>query len=320
MKLLDIFSGIGGFSLGLSRAGMTPVCFAEIEPYCRRVLAHHWPGVFCYQDVRDLNVNNFERLTGHDPFSIDVIAGGFPCTGISVAGKGLGFADPRSALWWEYLRIVAEIRPSWVIIENVPALRTRGLDVVLRGIAQIGYDCEWNCVPASALGAPHRRDRVWIVAYPNFRERSARASQPVRRGCGLAEEGAGAGVNSDATGIRRGAGRKGRLTDALEGLFDQTRWNAPNADSAWLPEREGIGSDTRAEFAAFKRNLVEAVWQPEWPHEPALLGVDDGVPQGLDLPLYTLGNAIVPQIAEAIGRAIRVAAPIVSAEAPKGFF
>ena len=157
MNVLDLFSGIGGFSLGLQRVGFTTQYFCEIDPYCRRVLAKHWPHVPCFEDVQTLH--------GADLGPIDLICGGFPCQDISTAGKGAGLSGARSGLWSEYARLIQEVRPKYVLIENVAALRSRGLDQVLREIAKIGYDAEWHCIPASAVGAPHRRDRVWIVAY-----------------------------------------------------------------------------------------------------------------------------------------------------------
>lgn len=162
-KLLDLFSGIGGFSLGLERSGaFQTVAFCEIEPFCRRVLAKHWPEVPCYDDVRTLTA---ERLAA-DGIAVDVICGGFPCQDISTAGKRAGLAGERSGLWGEYLRLVRDIQPRYVFVENVSALRFRGLGDVLGDLAASGYDALWECIPASAVGAPHGRDRVWILAYP----------------------------------------------------------------------------------------------------------------------------------------------------------
>jgi DNA (cytosine-5)-methyltransferase 1 len=158
VKVLDLFSGIGGFSLGLEAAGMETVAFCEIEPFCRAVLKKHWSDVPCHEDVTKLDGKQYAG-------KIDVVCGGFPCQDISTAGKGAGLAGARSGLFYEALRIVKEARPDWVILENVSALRSRGLEDVLRAFTEIGYDAEWHCIPASAVGAHHRRDRVWIVAY-----------------------------------------------------------------------------------------------------------------------------------------------------------
>jgi DNA (cytosine-5)-methyltransferase 1 len=162
VNVLDLFSGIGGFSLGLERAGLQTVAFCEIEPYCKAVLRKRWPHVPCYEDVRTLTAT---RLAA-DGIAVDVICGGFPCQDISVAGKGAGLAGARSGLWSEYSRLIGEVRPRWVIVENVSALLGRGLGDVLGDLAALGYDAEWHCIPAAYVGAPHRRDRIWIVAYP----------------------------------------------------------------------------------------------------------------------------------------------------------
>src|ERR1700730_2965674 len=159
MNARDRFWGIGGFSLGLERAGMRTVAFCEIDPFCRGVLAKHWPNVPCYDDIRTLTA---ARLRA-DGIVADVICGGFPCQDISTAGKMVGMEGQRSGLWGEYARIISEVRPSYVIVENVAALLARGLDRVLGDLAALGFDAEWHCIPASAVGAPHRRDRVWII-------------------------------------------------------------------------------------------------------------------------------------------------------------
>ena len=172
LKVLDLFSGIGGFSLGLERTGgFETVAFCEIEEFPRRVLAKHWPGVPCYHDVTKLTSDILDR----DGISVDVITGGFPCQDISTAGKQAGMdAGTRSGLWSEIVRLIGELRPQYVIVENVAALlsgpsKQRGgwFGRILGDLAECGYDAEWENIPASALGAPHRRERVWVVAYPN---------------------------------------------------------------------------------------------------------------------------------------------------------
>lgn len=158
MNVLDLFSGIGGFSLGLERAGMKTVAFCEIDKKAQLVLKKHWPEVPIFEDVSRLKKEDINE-------QVDVICGGFPCQDISLAGRGEGLDGKRSGLWFEFHRLIKEIRPRYAIIENVSALRSRGLEEVLRGISEIGYDAEWHCIPASAVGAPHQRDRIWIVAY-----------------------------------------------------------------------------------------------------------------------------------------------------------
>ena len=170
LRVLDLFSGIGGFSLGLERTGgFETVAFCEIEPFPRKVLAKHWPEVPCYHDVRTLTADVLQR----DGIAVDVITGGFPCQDLSVAGKQRGMGEgTRSGLWSEIVRLIGELRPKYVIVENVanllsgPADRPGGwFGRVLGDLAECGYDAEWENIPAATVGAPHRRERVWVVAY-----------------------------------------------------------------------------------------------------------------------------------------------------------
>ncbi|MBS0268205.1 MAG: DNA cytosine methyltransferase [Proteobacteria bacterium] len=165
--LLDLFSGIGGFSLGLERSGyFETVAFCEIEKMPRALLAARWPGVPVYDDVAKLTA---ERLRS-DGIVVDAICGGFPCQDVSNAGApwGLcgGLDGARSGLWFQYARLIGELRPGIVFVENVAGLLGRGIDRVLGGLAALGYDAEWHCIPAGYLGLPHERDRTWIAAYP----------------------------------------------------------------------------------------------------------------------------------------------------------
>jgi len=170
LKVLDLFSGVGGFSLGLERTGgFETVAFCEIEEFPRRVLAKHWPEVPCYHDVRELTA---DRLAT-DGIAVDVITGGFPCQDLSVAGRRAGIDGARSGLWSEVARLVSEIQPQFLLVENVGGLLAgpserpgRWFGRVLGDLAEIGYDAEWDCIPAAAVGAPHLRDRVWLMAYP----------------------------------------------------------------------------------------------------------------------------------------------------------
>jgi DNA (cytosine-5)-methyltransferase 1 len=177
LRVLDLFSGIGGFSLGLERTGgFETVAFCEIEPFPRRVLAKHWPEVPCYDDVRTLTGDVLAR----DGIAVDVITGGFPCQDLSLAGRQKGLDGERSGLWSEIVRLTSDLRPRYVIVENVanllsgPAERPgRWFGRVLGDLAELGYDAEWENIPAAAVGAPHRRERAWIVANPVEIRRSA---------------------------------------------------------------------------------------------------------------------------------------------------
>ena len=180
LRVLDLFSGIGGFSLGLERTGgFETAAFCECEDFPRQVLAKHWPGVPCFPDVRELKG---EDIVG----PIDVICGGYPCQPFSQAGQRRGQEDDRH-LWPEFSRLVAELRPAWVIGENVAGHISMGLDDVLSDLERQGYACRTFVIPACATGAPHRRDRVWTIASRNDADadsiRSHRAAKHVIRGC-----------------------------------------------------------------------------------------------------------------------------------------
>jgi len=163
VRVLDLFSGIGGFSLAAKEVwgnDATIVGHCDIDDYCEQVLAKNFPNTPYFNDVT--------KLTKQDVGEVDLICGGFPCQDISVAGKGLGIdKGERSGLWSEFNRLIGELRPKYAIIENVAAITSRGLNIVLRDLAKTGYDAEWQCIGANQIGARHRRERIWIVAYPN---------------------------------------------------------------------------------------------------------------------------------------------------------
>jgi DNA (cytosine-5)-methyltransferase 1 len=171
LRVLDLFSGIGGFSLGLERTGgFETVAFCEIEEFPCKVLAKHWPGVPIYEDVKELTA---ERLRA-DGIGVDVITGGFPCQDLSASGKKGGIEAERSGLWGQIIRLAVELGPQFIFVENVTNLLVGPREQpgawfgkVLGDLAEIGFDAEWDCIQASAIGAPHGRDRVWLVAYPN---------------------------------------------------------------------------------------------------------------------------------------------------------
>ena len=161
LRLLDTFSGIGGFSYAAEHivGGFETVAFVEREPYCQQILGKHWPNVPIYDDITTFNPK---------PYSADVICGGFPCQDISLAGKQAGIKEgTRSGLFYELMRVICLVRPQYVVLENVSAILANGLDTVLAELAEAGFDAEWACIPASAVGACHQRDRWWLVAYAN---------------------------------------------------------------------------------------------------------------------------------------------------------
>ena len=234
MNVLDLFSGIGGFALGLGRAGFTTTAFCEADPFARDVLQRHWPQIPCYPDIRGLSA---ARLQADGVPPPHLVCGGFPCQDISAAGAGAGLGGSRSGLWWEMLRLVQECRPDWVLVENVPALRIRGADRVLAGLETAGYACWPMLVGAAHAGAPHRRQRVFILA---------------------------------------------------------------NAVGQGLEDRLALAAGTATGLPAERCG--------RWPPEPGVGQVVDGLPGRLDRQrrsrLMALGNAVIPDVAEAIGRAI----------------
>jgi DNA (cytosine-5)-methyltransferase 1 len=346
----SLFSGIGGFDLGLERAGMRTVWFCEQDEFCRRVLAKHWPGVPCHPDVRALVADtDRKRLQtaailrqaangldhGSDesvpggrvvPVSVpyvDVLCGGFPCQGLSWAGLGRGLDDERSGLWFEMLRVIRELRPRWVVVENVAALLARGVDVVLGGLAACGYDAEWDCIPASAVGAPHRRDRIWLVAYPNASAghgsrtagetlpRPGAVERPGRRcSCDAGDLADSEGAGLEGTGLRgRSAINGGAPCDLgdSEGDGRGSRWaRRPDPAGSGEPEPERPLQDADGSTLQPWRvggRIAQAGGAEWWSAEPPVGRVAHGVPDRLDQ-LAALGNALVPQIAEWLGRRI----------------
>jgi DNA (cytosine-5)-methyltransferase 1 len=240
MKVLDLFSGIGGFALGLEAAGFETVAFCEIDSYAQKVLKKNWPGVPIYDDVRRITA---DRLVS-DGIGVDVITGGFPCQDISVAGHRAGITAERSGLWSECARLLGEIRPRYAIFENVTNLLNGGggdwFKRVLWDISSVGYDAEWHCIPASAIGAHHHRDRIWIVAYP---------------------QGIRLQVSNQQHGLSPEEGRQGAILS---------------------------GCDFGKQYFA---------------DEPNVGRVAHGIPSRAHR-LRCLGNAVVPQIPELIGRQI----------------
>ena len=271
LNLLDLFSGIGGFSLGLEASGaFRTVAFCEINPWCRALLAKRWPGVMIFHDVR-----NIGKATILDLPRIDAICGGFPCQDISRAGGRAGLAGERSGLWWEFVRTIRLVGPRIVIVENVAALRDRDLGAVVGAMAEIGYRAEWHCIPASAVGAEHGRDRIWIVAHADGGgelQPQGRIEKGRRRpGDGVAAD------DADADGARR----SGRLQTGTDSVDDRIigPWLRSAIDAAGAPSRD------------------------HWDHQPVLGRGVHGVPHRVDR-IRALGNAVYPKIPEVIGVAL----------------
>jgi DNA (cytosine-5)-methyltransferase 1 len=261
----SLFAGIGGFDLGFERAGMACKWQVEIDDYATKVLEKHWPNVHRERDIRECGSHNLE--------AVDVICGGFPCQDISYAGLGAGLDGERSGLFFEAIRLVCELRPRIVVLENVAALLTRGLDRVLGTLAEIGFNAEWHCIPAAAVGAPHIRDRIFVIAYSK---------------CNGWDEGGRIQWNKAATRERR--------SESSGGCQDMA--NATGSRS-----RTSRSLQSESQRASRSRGSCKRVGSGQWFTEPAVGRVANGVPNRVDR-LRGLGNAVVPQVAEWIGRQI----------------
>lgn len=265
MRIGSLFSGIGGLELGLEWAGLGHVVWqVEQDQQCRAVLAKHWPEVVKHEDVRCVGAGTLDR--------VDLICGGFPCQDVSIAGGGAGLAGARSGLWFEFRRVVEELRPRWVVVENVAGGASRWVDAVRESLEQLGYVSLPVPLSAADVGAPHKRARVFIVAHANgeFVRNELRG----RRG----QDGSGAPI----------AGHDG----SQEPVGDAVQSGRPRA-----------GQD------AYRRR-EEPSARGWWASEPAVGRVVDGLPGGLDgrrrrAALRQLGNAVVPHCAEVVGHVIR---------------
>jgi DNA-cytosine methyltransferase len=332
----SLFSGIGGLELGLERAGLGPSVFqVERDEYCRAVLAKHWPAALRFDDVCTVGAHNLPR--------VDVLCGGFPCQDISNAGRRAGITvGTRSGLWFEYSRIIRELRPRYVVVENVTALLTHGLDAVLGELAESGYDAEWDCVPASSVGAPHQRDRIFVVAYPASDRWPISGAWNERRnlvtslGQRVRTESAGSGANDGTEAladtehhrvpVRRGAETvAGEVRDARGVRGDerprmQEQAGTVLADTDRLNDERFVSAidDTNNRRVSGERptGLRGGAWgNLTWAPEPAVGGSLDGFSAWLDghceieaHKLYLAYGDATEERPEEIVRAVRCAA------------
>lgn len=344
MNVGSLFAGIGGFELGLERAGFEIGWQVELDPYCRSVLERHFPRARRFEDVREVGAANLAP--------VDVICGGFPCQDLSAAGKGAGIDGARSGLWSEFARIVRELRPRYVLVENVPALLTgKGkrwdrapIGRVLGDLAEVGYDAEWARISAREFGAPHLRQRVWIVAYPREdadpeilgrgtrRAGGSARLRPDRQGlaaAGMADSPRDAEARAAASaGTQRQRARpsgppsraRGADSDphpcrlpgvakpdgeASAGCLETARRRHPHRLRHPLPDAEGLGGPSRRPRCDGEEGPAAGSRGSggHWAVEPDVGRVAHGVPDRVDR-LAALGNALVPQIPEWIGRRI----------------
>ena len=320
MRIGSLFSGIGGLDLGLEAAGVGHTVWqVETDEYCRAVLAKHWPLATRYDDVR--------TVTGAMLAPVDILCGGFPCQDVSLAGVGAGLAGARSGLWYEYLRLVGELRPRAVVIENVPGLIRRGLDTVVGGLVDLGYTVEASRIRASDVGAPHRRERVFVLAY-----RMADAdSVQLRHEPGLVS-------GSGGTQAREPSGRREGMADPISQGQIQQGWSIGALGGRTGDGGMGNTDSPRLEVgqlrdAGQRPSTVGAGGTGDTGAAQSVMGRNaDGLPQGLDGPwpagrgepphehepprtahkvkqraarLKALGNSVVPQCAYIAGMRLR---------------
>ena len=348
----SLFAGIGGFDLGLERAGMQVKWQVEIDPYCLKVLEKHWPHVRRYTDIKTVD------WSGVEP--VDLVCGGFPCQDISVAGKRAGIDGERSGLWSEYVRCIRALRPRYIFVENVPGLLDNpAMGRVLGDLADSGYDAEWQIISARSVGAPHLRKRVWIVAYPSSlrhnpgyttsileRQQSSDCQQPRDRRTSQISRGSSSenvaypisadGGGGTATGRSRNEGRRtseargtslqskdrqARSSDTESGSENVAYPHQPRSQGRDGGEDVPESMENAASRGRYSQSLRcpstqtrdssidanrpspterrQAAWEPE----PNVGRVAHGVPSRVDR-LRSLGNAVVPQVVEWIGRQI----------------
>lgn len=307
----SLFAGIGGLDLGLERAGMVCKWQVEIDGYATKVLEKHWPRVARWRDITTFppdasgeqdNIQHKEpRRPGKqrrhsvdtrtkaarqangkasadrtircgESWSVDLICGGFPCQDISTAGKRAGLHGDRSGLFFEAIRVVELLRPRWLLLENVAGLLARGLDEVLATLAEVGFDAEWHCLQAADFGAPHIRDRIFIIAHADRKRSAAGATDSPAREKGI----------------------PAIFDDYCSDITNTNR--RPNCSDT-PPTRPKKGQQLRGKISRIRTG---SDW---WATEPDVGRVANGIPARVDR-LRGIGNAVVPQIAEWLGRQI----------------
>jgi len=310
MRHVDLCSGIGGFALGFEMAKLSvPVLFCDVEPWCRRILKKHWPKVPVAEDVKVL-ANDPARFVP----DCDILTAGYPCQPFSQAGKRQGEEDPRH-IWPHIRKIIASKRPSWVVLENVYGHISLGLDSVLTDLESEGYTTRTFVVPAVAVGAPHKRNRVWIVGHTEDNGRDRRTEATGREGASNQQDESQLEIwgelsrpsqdVADATSL----GVQGLRSSGEQESHSHARQEVPvcsGEDVAdTLSERTQSGT-TWGQDAENAWQSPRSAQQWDWHIEPDVGRVANGIPKRVDR-LKGLGNAIVPQIAQQIGEAIKVA-------------
>jgi DNA (cytosine-5)-methyltransferase 1 len=292
MRIGSLFSGIGGLELGLEWSGVGHTVWqVEREPFCRAVLAKHWPAAERFDDVRTVGKANLAP--------VDLICGGFPCQDVSSAGKGAGLAGERSGLWREFARILWELQPGWVVVENVAGGARRWVNAILRELESLGYACLPIPLSASDVGAPHRRARIFVVAHLDGRRKlQPQGGKPEQRE--RAADGAIADAQREPVRLEQGrVGRAGGAGPAKSGDASKARDASDAHDSrreravaGEVEERPGLAS--------------HAGWSPQPELVPLVHGLSGGlVGRRRRARIRALGNSVVPQQAEVVGWVIR---------------
>jgi len=315
LRLLDTFAGIGGFSYAAENlvGGFETVQFIEIDPYCQQVLNKNFPNIPIHDDITTYRAK---------PYSADVITGGFPCQSISQAGHREGITETsKSGLWFQLIRTIRMVRPKYFILENVSAILTNGMDIVLRDIFEAGYDAEWCCIPSSFVGACHQRDRWWLLGFSsnseskrtwkdesrlwrqskggdmqtnrNSNEKISNASNTESIGCG---GGSGEGCSIQERNFLQGKQRGSQMGSKTE----RCSINSSNPDSNGLQGKVG----SRIYRPTWKTQNIRRL-NPNWRQyisQPTIRRGDDGLSNKLDASqriqrLKQLGNTIVPAVA-----------------------
>ena len=314
----SLFSGIGGFELGLERAipNSRTIWQCEQDSYCRSILAKHWPGIKIYENITKMDTAEVQRP--------DILCGGFPCQDISTAGKGEGIHGKKSGLWWHMHALISRIRPDIIVLENVPAISFRGGREVLGSLAQVGYDAEWTTISARQFGAPHLRRRWFCVAYSSSfrrmehkrlkkeiqqsreqrvqREKSSQPSMPES-----AHSSSPYAAHSHSNRPLQTREQRTSETDREGAKIQQRR--PQESTNAHSPSGKGAGKSRRVSkknkesyLPFYIRGGERNYWQKGETPSP-LCSMDDGIPHRLAR-LKALGNAIVPQCSEYIGHCI----------------
>ena len=300
LRIIDLFSGIGGFTLAADwLGGFATVQFVEREPFCQRILRKHWPDVPIHDDIC-----TFNPALG----SADVVVGGFPCQDISVAGKQAGIKEgTRSGLFYELIRIVRAVGPRYIVLENVANITSNGLGTVLGELAKAGYDCEWACIPASAVGACHQRDRWWCVAYATgsgssnwigtrYRALETKAAGRLEHESERCSSCAANTTGEQCDDLR--VARPGGQAKSESG--DGDRADAANANNKglqgqWQELELPESSQQKTSRWSCQPRMPESDWR-RFVSEPVLRRGDDGLSNRTHR-LRALGNAVVPQVA-----------------------